>query len=131
MSSSYAFPFSVCSRFSVQAINLLSIFLPTQLFEPCQNFHIRRAECIRIDLIYRDPTDVMMLHFPGNTLPNGSVKQRQMNRQIRAATTSVAVRIIILPPKAACNNFFLPPYQWAQPICEHLGFPKARGLGQY
>lgn len=51
-------------------------------FQRTQYFNIRRTKRISINLVYCDPMDIIMLQFLGNTLPDGSMKQRQMDCQI-------------------------------------------------
>ena len=48
------------------------------IFQPPQNLLVRRAEGILVDLIHRDPADIVVLQLLGCSLPDGRMEQGQL-----------------------------------------------------
>lgn len=44
-----------------------------------QALHIRRAERKLVNLVHRDPADVIMRQFLWDTFPDGRIERRQMD----------------------------------------------------
>ena len=69
--------------FTNERFAFMFLFMQIDLFQSFQNHFIRRAEFIPVDFVHCDPADVVVLQLLGYALPNRSMKESQVYRQIR------------------------------------------------